>query len=174
MCWRVIWNGLVLRWLYCTVTVVFLQAVTTVERMSRRLANCRVNVSLFRSTIICPSKQHQLLGRKLRSFVKRLNIIINVNERFLREMANETIPSPIFHSRLKPFLFCKSSSCKDDCGWITQLKQQMWKRRYYLAAHRRLVNVLTSNSAFFIFAVSVVWFSHSRPYKMMICRKGRV
>ena len=41
-----------------------------------------------------------------------------------------------------------------------------WKRRYYLAAHRRLVNVLTSNSAFFIFAVLVVWFSHSRPYKM--------
>jgi len=27
-------------------------------------------------------------------------------------------------------------------------------------------NVLTSNSAFFIFAVLVVWFSHSRPYKM--------
>ena len=48
------------------------------------------------------------------------------------------------------------TSCKDDCGWITQLKQQIWKRRYYLAAHRRLVNVLTSNSAFFIFAVLVV------------------
>jgi len=33
-------------------------------------------------------------------------------------------------------------------------------------AHRRLVNVQTSNSAFFIFAVLVVWFSYSRPYKM--------
>jgi len=31
------------------------------------------------------------------------------------------------------------TSCKDDCGWITQLKQQISKRRYYLAAHRRLV-----------------------------------
>ena len=30
------------------------------------------------------------------------------------------------------------------------------KRRYYLAAHRHLVNVLTRNSAFFIFAVLVV------------------
>ena len=48
------------------------------------------------------------------------------------------------------------TSCKDDCGWITQLKQQISKRRYYLAAHRRFVNVLTSNSAFFIFAVLVV------------------
>ena len=46
------------------------------------------------------------------------------------------------------------------------LEKQIWKRRYYLAAHRRVVNVLTSNSAFFIFAVLVVWFSHSRPYKI--------
>ena len=30
----------------------------------------------------------------------------------------------------------------------------------------RVVNVLTSNSAFLIFAVLVVWFSHSRLYKM--------
>ena len=30
------------------------------------------------------------------------------------------------------------------------------KKAYYLVAHRRLVNVLTSNSAFFIFAVLVV------------------
>jgi len=30
------------------------------------------------------------------------------------------------------------------------------KRRYYLAAHRRVVNVLTSNSAFLIFDVLVV------------------
>jgi len=37
----------------------------------------------------------------------------------------------------------------------------MTKRRYYLAAHRRVVNVLTSNSAFLMFAVFVVWFSHS-------------
>ena len=36
---------------------------------------------------------------------------------------------------------------------ITQLKQQISKRRYYLAAHRCVVNVLTSNSAFLIFAV---------------------
>jgi len=40
------------------------------------------------------------------------------------------------------------------------------KRRYYLAAHRRVVNVLTSNSAFLIFVVLVVCSSHSRPYKM--------
>jgi len=58
------------------------------------------------------------------------------------------------------------TSCKDDCGWITQLKQQISKRRYYLAAYRPVVNVLTSNSAFLIFAVLVVWSSHSRPYKM--------
>jgi len=32
------------------------------------------------------------------------------------------------------------------CGCITQLKQQTSKRRYYLAAHRRVVSVLTSNS----------------------------
>ena len=49
---------------------------------------------------------------------------------------------------------------------MTQLKQQISKRRYYLAAHRRVVNVLTSNSAFLIFAVLVVSSSHSRPYKM--------
>ena len=48
----------------------------------------------------------------------------------------------------------------------TQLKQQISKRRYYLAAHRRVVNVLSSNSAFLIFAVLLVWSSHSRPYKM--------
>jgi len=47
-----------------------------------------------------------------------------------------------------------------------KLKQQISKRRYYLAAHRRLVNVLLSNSAFLIFAVLVVRFSHSRPYEM--------
>ena len=45
---------------------------------------------------------------------------------------------------------------------ISEQKQQISKRRYfYLAAHRRVVNVLTSNSAFLIFAVLVVWFSHS-------------
>jgi len=54
--------------------------------------------------------------------------------------------------------YCKKTSqfkttCKDD---ITQLKQQISKRRYYLAAHRRVVNVLASNSAFLIFAVLVV------------------
>jgi len=38
--------------------------------------------------------------------------------------------------------------------------------RYYLAAHRRVVSVLTSNSAFLIFAVLVV-FSYCRPYKML-------
>jgi len=38
----------------------------------------------------------------------------------------------------------------------TQLKQQISKRRYYLAAHRRVVNVLSSNSAFLIFAVLLV------------------
>jgi len=47
------------------------------------------------------------------------------------------------------------------CGWITQLKQQIWKRRYYLSAHWLNDDVLLSNSAFFIFAVLVVWFSHS-------------
>ena len=36
----------------------------------------------------------------------------------------------------------------------------------YLAAHRRVVNVLTSNSAFLIFAGLVLCSSHSRPYKM--------
>jgi len=36
------------------------------------------------------------------------------------------------------------TSCKDDCGYITQLQQQISKRRYYLAAHRRVVNVLRS------------------------------
>jgi len=35
------------------------------------------------------------------------------------------------------------TSCKDDCGYITQLKQQISNRRYYLAAHHRVVNVLT-------------------------------
>ena len=40
------------------------------------------------------------------------------------------------------------------------------KRRYYLSAHWLNGDVLLSNSAFFIFAVLVVWFSHSRPYKM--------
>ena len=49
---------------------------------------------------------------------------------------------------------------------IVKTKTANINKRYYLAAHRRLVNVLTSNSAFFIFAVLVVWFSHSRPYKM--------
>ena len=53
-----------------------------------------------------------------------------------------------------------------DCGWITQLKQQIWKRRYYLSAHWLNGGVLLSNSAFFIFAVLVAWFSHSRRYKM--------
>ena len=33
--------------------------------------------------------------------------------------------------------------CKDDCGWITQLKQQISKRRYSLPAHRSVLNVLT-------------------------------
>jgi len=40
------------------------------------------------------------------------------------------------------------------------------KRRYYLSAHWLHGDVLLSNSAFLIFAVLVVWFSHSRPYKM--------
>ena len=38
----------------------------------------------------------------------------------------------------------------------SQIKQQISKRCYYLAAHRRVVNVLTSNSAVLIFAVLVV------------------
>jgi len=47
--------------------------------------------------------------------------------------------------------YCKKTSqfktlCKDDCCYITQLKQQISKRCYYLAAYRSAVNVLTSNS----------------------------
>jgi len=55
--------------------------------------------------------------------------------------------------------------CKDDSAYVTQLKQQKSKRWYYLAAQRHIVNVLTSNIIFFIFAVLVVWYSHCRPYK---------
>ena len=33
-------------------------------------------------------------------------------------------------------------------GYVSPLKQKMWKRCYYLAAHRRVVSVLTSNSTF--------------------------
>jgi len=39
---------------------------------------------------------------------------------------------------------------------IVKTKTANKNKRYYLAAHRRLVNVLTSNSAFFIFAVLVL------------------
>ena len=46
--------------------------------------------------------------------------------------------------------------CKDDCGKITQQKKQISKRRHYLAAHRRVVSVLTSNSAFDICCFSGV------------------
>ena len=48
-----------------------------------------------------------------------------------------------------------SLSCSTCSWWVTTNDdyRKIWKRRYYLAAHRRLVNVLTSNSAFFIFAV---------------------
>jgi len=64
---------------------------------------------------------------------------------------------------LKPFVrtTVATSVCKDDSGYITQLKQQ-----YYLAAHRHIVNVLASNIIFFIFAVLVAWCSHCRPYKL--------
>jgi len=54
--------------------------------------------------------------------------------------------------------------CKDNSGYITQLKQQKSERWYYLAAHRHIVNVLTSNITFLIFAVLVVWCSHNLPY----------
>jgi len=44
-----------------------------------------------------------------------------------------------------------------DTAYITQLKQQKSKRCYYtLAARRHNVNVLLSNTTFFIFAVLVV------------------
>jgi len=45
------------------------------------------------------------------------------------------------------------TSSKGNCGRITQLKHQISKSRSYLAAYRRVVYVLTSNSAFLIFAV---------------------
>ena len=45
--------------------------------------------------------------------------------------------------------------CKDDSGCITQLKQQKSKRWHYLAAHRQIVNVLTSNITFLIFFVAI-------------------
>ena len=41
------------------------------------------------------------------------------------------------------------TGCKDDSGYVTQLKQQKSKRWYYLAVHRHIVNVLTSNITFF-------------------------
>ena len=68
-------------------------------------------------------------------------------------------------------LFCKLSNyslvilCDSDVkadSWYTQ----KFKRCYYLSAHWLNGDVLLSNSDFFIFAVLVVWFSHSRPYKM--------
>ena len=37
--------------------------------------------------------------------------------------------------------------CKADCGYVTQLKQQISKRCYYLAAHRRVLNVLKSDES---------------------------
>ena len=51
---------------------------------------------------------------------------------------------------------------KDNCGYVTQLKQQISKRCYYLAAHRRVFNVLTSNSAFLSDNVLFLWISHVR------------
>jgi len=65
--------------------------------------------------------------------------------------------------------YCKKLNSLKHLGrlWLNHTtKTANIKRRYYLAAHRRVVNVLTSNSAFFIFAVLVVCFSHSHPYKM--------
>ena len=36
-------------------------------------------------------------------------------------------------------------ACKDDSGYVAQLKQQKSKRWYYVSAHSHRVNVLTSN-----------------------------
>ena len=63
-----------------------------------------------------------------------------------------TPPSTLHRRTAPPFvrhIIAKKlkTSCKDDCVWITQLKQQIWKRRYYLAAHRRLVNVRACDDA---------------------------
>jgi len=47
--------------------------------------------------------------------------------------------------------------CKDDSGCITQLKQQKSKRWWYcLAAHRHIVNLLTSNITFLILELWVL------------------
>ena len=43
------------------------------------------------------------------------------------------------------------TACKDDSGYVQQLKQQKSKRWYHLAAHHHLVNVLTSNINYLIF-----------------------
>jgi len=68
-----------------------------------------------------------------------------------------------YHYRKK--LHSLKTVCKDDSSYITQLKQQKSKRWHYLAAQRHIVNVLTSNITFLIFAVLVVWCGHCRPYK---------
>jgi len=66
--------------------------------------------------------------------------------------------------------YCKKISqfrmiCKDNSGYITQLKQQKSKRWYYLAAHCHIGNVVTNNITFLIFAVLVVWCRHCHHYK---------
>ena len=54
------------------------------------------------------------------------------------------------------------TSCKDDCGWITQLKQQISKRCYYLAAYLRVFSVLKLVLHFR--SVSVTWLKLSVTY----------
>jgi len=55
----------------------------------------------------------------------------------------------------------KQGSCNSFCVQIFFTSSKRW---YYLAAHRQIVNVLTSDIAFLIFAVLVVWCRHCRPY----------
>ena len=59
---------------------------------------------------------------------------------------------------------------KVDCTYITQLKLQKKKRKwYYSALHWHNGDVLQSNITFFFyfFAVLVVWHMYSKPYKSL-------
>ena len=66
------------------------------------------------------------------------------------EGASASTTHGLYCCRVNEVIYCNK------CKKLNSLKQQISKRRYYLAAHRRVVNVLTSNSAFVIFAVLAV------------------
>jgi len=133
-------SGCEVLWYVC------LSASISSEPHARSLPNVLVLVANVRGSVLLrhvDDRPHRLSGR---GFLSHWKCIYRPGKGDWSAQRRRSMLSTI--ALLSVLLLFKTSQfktvCKGESGYITQVEQQKSKTWYYLAAHRRIVSVLTS------------------------------